>query len=268
MPARQVAGHTKVGGKWVSRDETIWGRNVVLEALRAGRPFNKILLSPGGRGKEVAAIREEARLRGVPVEEVDRRRLDQLAEGGNHQGVLALAAARAYVEVEDLVARARAAGEAPLLVLLAHVEDPRNLGAAARSAAAAGAHGLIIPGRRAAQVTAAAEKAAAGALEYLPVARVNNLAQCLKELKVAGLWVVGADMEGEQVYFDADLSGPLVVVVGGEDKGLGTLIKRECDFTVRIPLIGPVPSLNVAVAASLLLYEVLRQRRARSSMKS
>ncbi|HHV56550.1 MAG TPA: 23S rRNA (guanosine(2251)-2'-O)-methyltransferase RlmB [Firmicutes bacterium] len=257
-----------MGGAALPQNETIWGRNVVLSALKAGRPLNKILLSTGGRGREVAAIREAARAQGVPVEEVDRRRLDQLAGGGHHQGVLALAAPRAYREVEDLLARARAAGEDPLLVLLAHVEDPRNLGAIARSAAAAGAHGLIIPGRRAAPITAAADKAAAGALDFLPVARVTNLARTLDELKAAGLWSVGADIDGEQVYFDADLSGPLVLVIGGEDKGLGVLLKRECDLTVRIPLLGPVPSLNAAVAASLLLYEVLRQRGVRSRAPS
>jgi 23S rRNA (guanosine2251-2'-O)-methyltransferase len=248
----------------LSGSEAIWGRNVVLSALRSQRPINKILIASGGHGRELTLIRELARTQGIPVEEADRRRLDDLASGGRHQGVLALAAPRPYVEVADLLEKARRAGELPLILILAHVEDPRNLGAAARSAAAAGAHGLIIPARRAAQVTAAAEKAAAGALDFLPVARVGNLAHCLGELKAEGLWVVGADMDGEKVYYDADLTGPLAVVVGGEDKGLGPLLKRECDLTVRIPLVGPVPSLNTAVAASLLLYEILRQRRART----
>lgn len=252
----------------MSTSEVIWGRNVVLTALKAGRPLNKILLAAGGHGRDVAEIRAQARARGVPVEEVDRRRLNQLAGEGSHQGVLALAAPRPYASVADLLTQVTAKGEVPLFLLLAHVEDPRNLGAAARSAAAAGAHGLIIPSRRAAAVTAAAEKAAAGALESLPVARVGNLHQTLRELKDAGLWVVGADMDGEQLYYEADLSGPLVLVVGGEDKGLGPLLRRECDLTVRIPMVGPVPSLNVAVAASLLLYEVLRQRRVQSRMGS
>lgn len=248
----------------MSANEAIWGRNVVLSALESQRPINKILIASGGHGRELALIRELAREQGIPLEEADRRRLDDLAGGGRHQGVLALVAPRPYAEVGDLLEKARRAGEPPLLLLLAYVEDPRNLGAAARSAAAAGAHGLIIPARRAAQVTAAAEKTAAGALSFLPVARVGNLARCLAELKAEGLWAVGADMDGETVYYDADLTGPVVVVVGGEDKGLGPLLKRECDLTVRIPLVGPVPSLNTAVAASLLLYEILRQRRART----
>lgn len=252
----------------MSGSEAIWGRNVVLSALESQRPINKILIASGGHGRELALIRELARAQGIPVEETDRRRLDELAGGGSrHQGVLALTAPRPYVEVADLLEKARQAGEPPLILLLAHVEDPRNLGAAARSAAAAGAHGLIIPSRRAAQVTAAAEKTAAGALSFLPVARVRNLAHCLAELKAEGLWAVGADMDGETVYYEADLTGPIVVVVGGEDKGLGPLLKRECDLTVRIPLVGPVPSLNTAVAASLLLYEILRQRRSRTSAK-
>jgi 23S rRNA (guanosine2251-2'-O)-methyltransferase len=247
----------------VSEAELIWGRNVVIAALKGGRSLNKVLLAMGSHGRTVAEIRALAREMGVPVEEIDRRRLDQLAQGANHQGVLALVAARQYVEVTDLLVQARAARQDPLLVLLAHVEDPRNLGAIARSAEAAGAHGLIIPARRAAGVTGTAEKAAAGALEHLPVARVGNLAQCLQRLKGEGLWAIGADMAGEQLYFDADLTGPVVLVVGGEDKGLGTLLKRECDLTVRIPMLGTVPSLNAAVAASLLLYEVVRQRHVR-----
>lgn len=243
----------------MGQDELIWGRNVVTNALKAGRALNRILIG-AERGGAVAVIRDLAKEHRIPVEEVDRHRLDDLTGGAKHQGIVALTAPRTYVDIPDILARAKALGEPPLVLMLAHVEDPRNLGAAARTAAAAGAHGIIIPARRAAPITGVAEKAAAGALDQIQVARVVNLVRSLQELKRAGLWAVGADMAGEKLYFDSDLTGPLVLVVGGEDKGLGRLLARECDYTVRIPMQSEVTSLNTSVAASLLLYEVVRQR--------
>ncbi|MGI6129472.1 MAG: 23S rRNA (guanosine(2251)-2'-O)-methyltransferase RlmB [bacterium] len=243
----------------MGQDELIWGRNVVASALESGRALNKILLGSDS-GRDIARIRALAKKRQIPVENTNRRRLDDLTGGVKHQGVVALASPHVYAEASDILARAKAQNEPPLILMLANVEDPRNLGAAARTAAAAGVHGIIIPTRRAAPVTAVAAKAAAGALDHVPVARVVNLARLLGELKSSGLWAVGADMEGDKLYFDVDLTGPLVVVVGGEDKGLGKLLARECDHIVRIPMQPKVPSLNTSVAASLLLYEVVRQR--------
>ena len=244
----------------VEQEDLIWGRNVVTNALKSGRALNRALIGTE-RGGGMAAIRALAQERRILVENASRQRLDDLTGGAIHQGVVAFTAPRLYSDVADILARAEARGEPPLVVVLAHVEDPRNLGATARTAAAAGAHGIIIPMRRAAPITGVAEKAAAGALDHIPVARVVNLRRCLNDLKTAGLWAVGADMNGETLYFEADLTGPVVLVVGGEDKGLGRLLARECDFTVRIPLQSEVTSLNTSVAASLLLYEVVRQRR-------
>lgn len=243
----------------VGQDELIWGRNVVVSALKAGRGLNRIFIG-AQRGRDLAVIRKLAKERRIPVENANRQQLDQLTDNAKHQGVVAFTAPRSYVDIPEILARAKTAGEPPLVLMLAHVEDPRNLGATARTAAAAGAHGIIIPVRRAAPVTGVAEKAAAGALDKIPVARVVNLTRCLQDLKAAGLWAAGADMQGEQLYFEADLTGPLVLVVGGEDKGLGRLLASECDFRVRIPMDEKVASLNTSVAASLLLYEVVRQR--------
>jgi len=234
----------------------ICGRNPVREALRAGRPVHKIIVAGKGNGalREIAAL---ARARGVPVLFADRAALDRLTGGVRHQGVAALAAPVGYVDPDGLVA----GKEKPLLVALAGVQDPRNLGAVVRTAEAAGADGVVIPARRAAGITPAAEKAAAGALAHLPVARVTNLARFLEQMKGKGLWVVGADPEAEQVYWDADLRGPLVLVVGGEEAGLGRVVRAACDLLVRVPMTGKVGSLNASVAAALLIYEVLRQRR-------
>ncbi|HKM39908.1 MAG TPA: 23S rRNA (guanosine(2251)-2'-O)-methyltransferase RlmB [bacterium] len=243
----------------VGPDEIIWGRKVVIQALGSGRAINKVLIGVE-RGGSVDKIRALARQRKIPVENVHRQRLNGLTRGGVHQGVAALTAPRPYAQVEDILANAVAKAEPPLVLVLDQMEDPRNLGAAARTAAAAGAHGIVIPKRRAAPVTGVTEKAAAGALDQIPVARVTNLRRCLQDLKTAGLWTVGADMDGDSLYYERDLTGPIALVVGGEDRGLGRLLGRECDFIVRIPMKTGVASLNASVAASLLLYEVVRQR--------
>ncbi len=240
-------------------DEILAGRNPVREALRAGRPLNKILIAPHLEGQVIGEIFALARNRGVPVQRVERTVLDKMA-APRHQGVVAYTAARSYAELEDLLALARKKEEPPFLIMLDQVEDPHNLGAILRSAEAAGAHGVIIPRRRSAGLTAAVARTAAGALEFIPVARVANLAQTIAQLQAEGVWVIGAAAAGEQVAFASDLTLPLVLVLGGEGRGLTDLVRSRCDFTVRLPMRGRINSLNVAAAATVLMYEVVRQR--------
>ncbi|OUN00714.1 MAG: 23S rRNA (guanosine(2251)-2'-O)-methyltransferase RlmB [Firmicutes bacterium ZCTH02-B6] len=239
----------------------IAGRNPVREALLAGRPVERLLVAHGAGGAPLADIVRLAAERGIAVQYVDRRRLDRLAEGQVHQGVVAVAAPKAYVPVEEILARAAARGEPPLVLLLDEVQDPHNLGSLLRSADGAGAHGVVVPKRRSAGLTMTVARTSAGAVEYVPVAQVSNLVHTIRTLKERGLWVVGADMAGEQDLWDADLTGPLAVVVGGEDKGLGRLVREACDFLVRIPMRGRVNSLNAGVAGALVLFEIARQRR-------
>jgi 23S rRNA (guanosine2251-2'-O)-methyltransferase len=239
--------------------ETIVGRRPVLEALRGGRPVHRILLSPSSHGPVVRDILREARSRGVVVQTVDERRLRQLAGAVPHQGVVAVAAARPAATVEQILARARQAGEPPLVVVLDGVQDPLNLGAIIRTAEGAGAHGVIIPRRRAAGLTPAVARASAGALEHLPVASVTNLARTLDDLKAAGLWVVGTDPAAGELYHRARLVPPLALVLGGEERGVSRLVREHCDLVVRLPMRGRVQSLNVSAAAAVLLYEVVRQ---------
>lgn len=201
-----------------------------------------------------------ARDRKIPVQKVDRQRLEKFASGVAHQGVLVFLAAKEYVEVDDILAGI-SPGEAPFLIILDEISDPHNLGAILRTADAAGAHGVVIPRRRSAPLTPTVAKSSAGAIEYVQVARVANLPQTIEGLKKKGLWIVGADADGEDVFWDARLNGPLALVIGGEDKGLGRLVKERCDSLVRLPMSGRVNSLNASVATALLSYEVLRQRR-------
>jgi 23S rRNA (guanosine2251-2'-O)-methyltransferase len=237
--------------------EVLYGRHPVREALRAGRPLNKILIARGLGGPVLQEVKSLAAARGVPVQLVERRVLDRFAAGGTHQGYLAFPAAKEYVDVDDILSKAQ---EPPLVVVLAHVTDPRNLGAILRTAAATGADGVFIPARRAAGLTAEALKAAAGAAEYVPVARVNNISRTLRYLKERGFWVVGAEATAPEVLWNVELKGPVAVVLGGEDSGLGRAVQKECDFLIRIPMVGKMTSLNVSVAAALVLYEVFRQR--------
>ncbi len=239
--------------------EYIEGRNPVIECLKAGRRVEKIWLVRGARGPSRREIEELASKKGVPVLTVDKREIDRIAQSRAHQGVVAVVAPREYVEVQDLLQKARVRNEAPLLLMLDGIEDPRNLGAIIRTADAAGVHGVIIRKKRSVGVTTAVVKASAGAVEYVLISRVANLVQVARELKKEGLWVIGAVPDGA-LYWETDLTGPLVVVIGSEGKGISRLLKEECDFLVRMPMKGGAGSLNASVAAGAIVYEVLRQR--------
>ncbi len=228
----------------------------MLEALRAGRPLRKILLSRRAHGDTIREIIHDARSHGVMVQVVEPRYLHGDAEA---QGVVGLAAARATVAVEDILAAAAARGEPPFVLVLDGVEDPANLGALIRTADGAGVHGVVIPRHRAAGLTAAVARVSAGAVEHVPVAVVTNLVRTLEELKRAGLWIAGADMEAPQTHHELRLLPPLAVVMGSEGRGLGRLVREHCDVLVRVPMRGYVASLNVAVAAGVLLYDIVRR---------
>lgn len=238
---------------------TIEGRNAVLEAFRSGKTIDKLFVLDGCQDGVINTIKREARRQDTIVNYVTKERLDQMSETGRHQGVIASAAAYSYAAVEDMLAAAREKGEAPFLFLLDNVEDPHNLGAIIRTANLAGAHGVIIPKRRAAGLTATVAKASAGALNYTPVAKVTNLANTIEELKKEGLWFVCADMGGETMY-DLNLTGPIGLVIGNEGEGVGRLVKETCDYVASIPMHGDIDSLNASVAAGVLAYEIVRQR--------
>jgi len=245
--------------------EKLNGIHAVREALNAGRPLQAVLVGRGRHGGRLQEIVQLAKSRGVPVRFEDGAQLDRAAGTREHQGVVALVAAQAAVSLEDLIARKGSSETPGLLVLLDGVEDPQNLGAIIRSALAAGARGAVIPERRAAGLTEAAARASAGAVAHLPVARVVNLARAMEELKKGGYWLVGLDERAERHITNVDLTGPIGLVLGGEGKGLHELVRARCDFLVSIPTSGPVLSLNVSVAAGIALFEVVRQRRAKSS---
>ena len=240
----------------------IEGRNAVQEALRAGTAIDKVYLARGEREDRVLGrIAARARAAGAVVVECDRRKLDAMSQTHSHQGVIAVAAARDYATVEEILAAARERGEAPLVVVCDEISDPHNLGAIIRTAECAGAHGVVIPKRRSAGLTAVVAKTSAGAVSYLPVARVPNIPALLAELKEAGLWVFGAAAEGEQTLYEADLRGPVALVIGSEGDGMSRLARERCDVLVRIPMAGHISSLNASAAAAILLYEAVRQRR-------
>lgn len=240
-------------------ENRIFGRNPVKEALKAKRTIDRLYVQKDATGsaREILAL---ARDNNLIIQEVDRFKLDQLSGGGVHQGFVALIPAREYASVEDILARAKALGEPPLVVVLDEIEDPHNLGSILRSALCSGAHGVIIPKRRSTGLTAIAVKASSGAAEHLPVAKVVNIQQTLEKLKKEGLWIAGADMAGTS-YDQSDLKGPLALVIGAEGRGLGHLVGKTCDFIVSIPMKGELGSLNASVAAGILLFEAARQRR-------
>ncbi len=241
-------------------DGIIEGRNAVIEALRVGTNMDKILIARGETDASLGHIASKARERGIVVVEADRRKLDAMSQTHSHQGVIAIAAVREYVSVDDILARAKERGEAPLIVVCDEISDPHNLGAVIRTAECAGAHGVIIPKRRSAGLTAVVAKTSAGAVSHLPVARVSNLTACLKELKEEGLWVFGSAAEGSVGLYQADLKGPAAIVIGSEGSGMSRLVADNCDFIVSIPMRGKLNSLNASAAAAILLYEAVRQR--------
>ncbi len=241
----------------------LFGRNPVLEALKNGREIEKLLMQKGGEGsiKKIEAMARDAK---IFIQYADKTALDRItaevSQGSPHQGVIAYVASYGYYQVEDLLERAKIRGEEPFLILLDGIEDPHNLGAILRTADGAGAHGIIIPKRRAVGLTDAAAKASAGAVEYIPVARVSNLGQTIDSLKEKGIWIGGCHMDGS-IYHEADLTGPVAIVIGGEGSGLSRLVREKCDFILKIPMAGSISSLNASNAAAILMYEIVRQRK-------
>lgn len=239
---------------------TIEGRNAVLEAFRSGKTIDRLFVLDGCQDGPVRSIVREAKKGDTIVSFVPKERLDQMSETKKHQGVIAFAAAYEYAQVEDILGAAKEKGEPPFIFLLDGIEDPHNLGAIIRTANQAGAHGIIIPKRRAAGLTATAAKTSAGAINYTPVAKVTNLVQAMEELKQEGLWFVCADMGGELMYRQ-NLTGAIGLVIGSEGEGVSRLVKEKCDFITKIPMFGQIDSLNASVAAGILAYEIVRQRR-------
>ena len=244
-----------------SADGIIEGRNAVAEALRAGTPIDKVFLLKGEVDLPLRQLANQARQQGAVLAEVDRHKLDAMSRTHAHQGIIAVAAVREYASVEDLLQAARDRGEPPLLVVCDELSDPHNLGAVIRTAECAGAHGVIIPKRRSAGLTAVVAKTSAGAVSHLPVARVSNLPSLLKQLKKEGLWIFGAAADGPVSLYEADLKGPAAIVIGSEGSGMSRLVAETCDVLVRIPMKGKLNSLNASAAAAILLYEAVRQRR-------
>lgn len=240
-------------------ESKIEGRNAVIEAFRSGKTIDKLYILDNCQDGPIMTIKREAKKQDCLVKYVKREKLDQLSETGKHQGVVAITSAYEYAGVEDILENARKKGEDPFILLLDGIEDPHNLGAIIRTANQAGAHGIIIPKNRAVGLTAAVARTSAGALNYIPVAKVTNLVKTIEELKKEGLWFVCADMSGTTMY-QLDLKGPIGLVVGSEGEGVGRLVKEKCDFTASIPMKGDIDSLNVSVAAGVLAYEIVRQR--------
>ena len=241
-------------------EDRVEGKNAVMEALKAGRPLDKIYIAKGEQDKALRFIAQKGKAAGAVVSEVDRRKLDAMSVTHAHQGVIAVAAVREYSTVADILAIAEERGEAPLVVVCDEISDPHNLGAIIRTAECAGAHGVVIPKHRSAGITAVVEKTSAGAVEHMAVARVVNLAAALKELQEAGVWVFGTAADGDRNLWEADLKSPAALVIGSEGTGMSRLTRENCDFLLSIPLRGKVSSLNASNAAAIVLYEAVRQR--------
>ena len=240
-------------------ESRIEGRNAVLEAFRSGKTIDKLYVLDGCQDVPEKSITTEARKHDTIINYVAKERLDQLSETGKHQGVIAVSAAYEYAEVEDILAAAEEKGEAPFIIILDGIEDPHNLGAIIRTANQAGAHGVIIPKRRAVGLTPTVARTSAGAINYTPVAKVTNISNTMKELKDKGMWFVCADMDGTRMY-DLDLTGPIGLVIGNEGEGVSPLVKKNCDMVASIPMKGDIDSLNASVATGVLAYEIVRQR--------
>lgn len=242
-------------------ENQIEGRNALTEALRSGRTIDKVFVAAGETDSALQRLAAQAKQAGAVVVPVDRRKLDFMSTTHAHQGVIALVAARAYFSIDDILETAAERGETPLIVICDELSDPHNLGAIIRSAECAGAHGVIIPKRRSVGLTATVAKASAGALEYMKVSRVTNINAAMEELKEKGVWIFGTAAEGSIPMYDADLRGPAAIVIGSEGEGMSRLVEKNCDVTVHIPMKGSITSLNASAAASILLYEAVRQRR-------
>ena len=240
--------------------DIIFGRNSVQEAIKAGRPLDSVMVARGERSGSVPKILADAKNAGVPIKEVDRKKLDFLCGHANHQGVIAMGAVKAYSTVDDIFAKAEEKGEPPFIIVCDEIEDPHNLGAIIRTAECVGAHGVIIPKRRSAGLTTIVDKASAGAAEHMMISRVPNISAALKELKDEGLWVYGTAADGQNGLWTTDLTGPVALVIGSEGDGMGRLVKENCDFVLSLPMKGRLNSLNASAAAAVTMYEVLRQR--------
>lgn len=241
------------------RNDIIAGRNPVMEAIRSGRSIESILVAKGERSGSVVAIIAKAKQKNIPVKDVDSKKLDFLAKGVNHQGIVAQCAVKEYSTLGDIFALAEERGESPFIIVLDKIEDPHNLGAIIRTAECAGAHGVIIPERRSAGLSYTVEKTSAGALEYMPVVRVKNISAVLQKLKDKGIWVYGADMDGEH-YKKVNFDGAVALVIGNEGKGISPLVAKDCDVIVSLPMKGKINSLNASVAAGILMYEIADKR--------
>ena len=244
-----------------SNNNIICGRNPVLEALRSGREIDRLFVAHGTGGGSVTAIIAKCRAKGILIKEISPQKLDYYCGGANHQGVAVMFASQEYATVDDMFALAETRGEKPFLIICDEIEDPHNLGAIIRTAEATGVHGVIIPERRSASLNATVAKAACGALEYVPVARVTNIANTIDALKERGVWVFGADMDGDD-YTKTDFDTPCALIIGNEGKGIGALTAKKCDAILSLPMLGKINSLNASVAAGILMYEVVRSRKA------
>lgn len=240
-------------------EDIIYGRNPITEAIQSGREINRLLFLEGSRDKNLQKLIDLAKSKKIMMQFVDRKQLDKLTQGENHQGALAYVSPYAYYEVEDILELARRKNQPPFLIICDEISDPHNLGSIIRTANAVGAHGVIIPKRRSASVNQTVVKTSCGAVEYVPVARVTNITQTIKQLKASGVWIVGTDM-GAQTYYEANLTGAIAVVIGNEGDGISRLVKESCDFMISLPMLGEVSSLNAAVAGSVIMYEIVKQR--------
>ena len=240
--------------------DRIEGRNPVAEALKSGRRIDKIYVRRGEKQGSIVPLLRQARKQGIIISEVDGAKLNEMSETKNHQGIIALVSPIEYAEIDDVLALAAEKGEPPFIVILDRINDPHNLGSVIRTANCAGVHGVVIPRHDSVSVTATVEKSSAGATAYTPIVRVNNLAKTIDYLKEKGIWVTGADAAGDRSLFEADLKGPVAIVIGSEGQGIARLVAEKCDFLVKIPMKGDVNSLNASVAAALMIYECAKQR--------
>ena len=241
-------------------DDQVEGRNSVLELLESGKDINKIFVTRGEKHGSINKIIAIAKERRIIIVEKDKKQMDEMAQEENYQGVIAIVPPFEYVEVEDILNVAKQRGEEPFVLILDGIEDPHNLGSIIRTAETAGVHGIIIPKRRAASVNSTVNKTSAGAVEHMKIARVTNITDTIEELKQAGLWICGTDIEAEKYYYNQDLTGPLGIVIGNEGKGISEKVKKNCDFNVKIPMKGKITSLNAAVSTGIIVYEAVKQR--------